>query len=728
MSTFDGILPEFPDIQIDYFRKSPVRPAPLACFLSHVHTDHLKGLESFRAPFIYCSPATRELLLRLEKFPHRMNFEKGILETRRLHYKHLATLLRPIPLHTPTEIELTPRRRIRVTLFDANHCPGAVVFLIEGSGKAIIYTGDIRAERWWVDGLKQHPILIPYTLGQKRLDRLYLDTTFAAASDPFREFPTKARGLVELLQKLEAYPDNTLLYFRAWTFGYEEVWTALSAALNAKVHVDRYQMGLYRSLARLSGSGGVREAPALCGFKLGNTTISGCLSEDESSRIHSCVSAVSCSAIREPNTVYVVPIVNRTRDGVEIPEVGAGGGLVDLSQTHELEIPDESALAKLQDLCDSYIKDDQVLSQMRKTLSEAFKSQTRKMALDQFGVNEEDEISLEQLVAKLSQSVPAEKPTNSQADHPNIIRFPFSRHSSYSELCELVAAFQPKDVWPCTVDPSSWNEDVSIRRLFGHLCSGSDFAHDNYMRHVLEEIDESDHPPKKRARHDNDVSTQSTRSSSVGEEFDVSAKEVRVEEDVGISYSTQQSRDPAGSPMISQPQSGWTSFFQPYMSALGQEGTVADGISSAEHTQASHAETHRVHGYLQEHRDRDQGRMQLGPLPSLPLSDDQQDGGDQNNCQEHSHWTQTSPQAHSSVISLPESALAPSVGGSDDVSFEARGVEHGSPCKRPRSHQVARTRARVAAYLAAREGSYSAWADVAPVSTGNNHAEVEEEL
>lgn len=34
-----------------------------------------------------------QLLLRIEKYPHRMNFNKGVLESRRLHYKHLYKLL-----------------------------------------------------------------------------------------------------------------------------------------------------------------------------------------------------------------------------------------------------------------------------------------------------------------------------------------------------------------------------------------------------------------------------------------------------------------------------------------------------------------------------------------------------------------------------------------------------------------------------------------------------------
>lgn len=65
MSTFKGVVKEFPQIRIDYFRRVPDEAPPLACFLSHVHSDHLAGLESLKAPFIYCSPSTREVCDKL---------------------------------------------------------------------------------------------------------------------------------------------------------------------------------------------------------------------------------------------------------------------------------------------------------------------------------------------------------------------------------------------------------------------------------------------------------------------------------------------------------------------------------------------------------------------------------------------------------------------------------------------------------------------------------------
>jgi DNA cross-link repair 1C protein len=103
--------------------------------------------------------------------------------------------------------------------------------VIEGNGKAVLYTGDIRSEPWFVSNLTRSPFLIEYTAGLKQLDCIYLDTSHTQPVD----FPTKADGLRELLQKVSQYPPDTIFHFSAWTFGYEEVWMALSRKLRSPV-------------------------------------------------------------------------------------------------------------------------------------------------------------------------------------------------------------------------------------------------------------------------------------------------------------------------------------------------------------------------------------------------------------------------------------------------------------------------------------------------------------
>ena len=133
------------------------------------------------------------------------------------------------------------------------------MFLIEKSTTAVLYTGDIRcmltvlytivlglldiAEPWWVNALVRNPVLVPYSLGDRCLDKIYLDTTFAAKKDAYRTFPTKADGIKELLAKVSDYPDDTVFHFHAWTFGYEDVWVALASALQSRVGMC-FQIGI----------------------------------------------------------------------------------------------------------------------------------------------------------------------------------------------------------------------------------------------------------------------------------------------------------------------------------------------------------------------------------------------------------------------------------------------------------------------------------------------------
>lgn len=73
--------------------------------------------------------------------------------------------------------------------------------------------------------------MLEYTTGLKTIDKIYLDTSFTGNAP----FQTKAEGLKELLQKVKKYPKDTVFHFQAWTYGYEDVWLALSKALNSKV-------------------------------------------------------------------------------------------------------------------------------------------------------------------------------------------------------------------------------------------------------------------------------------------------------------------------------------------------------------------------------------------------------------------------------------------------------------------------------------------------------------
>jgi DNA cross-link repair 1C protein len=106
--------------------------------------------------------------------------------------------------------------------------------VIEGDGKAALYTGDIRSEPWFVSSITRNPTIVEYSSGLRTLDTIYLDTSFTD-NVPFQ---TKADGIQELLHKVMAYPSDTVFHFQAWTYGYEDVWIALAKALQSRVSIQ----------------------------------------------------------------------------------------------------------------------------------------------------------------------------------------------------------------------------------------------------------------------------------------------------------------------------------------------------------------------------------------------------------------------------------------------------------------------------------------------------------
>jgi DNA cross-link repair 1C protein len=92
------------------------------------------------------------------------------------------------------------------------------------------------------------------------------------------------------------------------------------------------------------------------------------------------------------------------------------------------------------------------------------------VSLDDMGLDrQEDDLPLSEFTRVILQSMAKKrnediaKTKQEELGLPQVITFPYSRHSSYPELCDLVRAFRPKDVYACTIDAHTWQEGFSSR-------------------------------------------------------------------------------------------------------------------------------------------------------------------------------------------------------------------------------------------------------------------------
>lgn len=181
-------------------------------FLSHFHADHYKGLtKKFQGGQIVCSKVTANLVKSKLGISPSMILSASVDETLQLE-------------------------SARITLIEANHCPGAVLFLFRlSNGKAFLHTGDFRAD----EEMLRHPTLQQYLAKdcRKRLDGLFLDTTYL---DPRYSFPPQ-RDVIEFAVKLavdfvQCRP-KTLIICGSYTIGKERIFKAIAQELRVKVFV-----------------------------------------------------------------------------------------------------------------------------------------------------------------------------------------------------------------------------------------------------------------------------------------------------------------------------------------------------------------------------------------------------------------------------------------------------------------------------------------------------------
>jgi hypothetical protein len=335
-------------------------------------------------------------------------------------YRDNAVYLRPLELGEKHRVDYG-NSELWITLIDSNHCPGSVMFLIESDSKAVLVTGDIRAESWWCNQLPRVEQLIPYTSGIKELDMIYLDTTYSYRGEPYIEMMFNHKGLEVLTHFLKNYPndDSVQFYFKDETIGCEDVWLYLKAALNERIHSKREIRLRTNALVDCDG------LPK--GLK--NTLIT-----QGGSRFHLCGrDPRSCEEYRADTfNIMLKACINISLDQMMLANLPLPFHEQEEGLEFIRETPEGHKIYK-------YTNDS-----------------AEKMYL---------------LPARGNELLTDE------------ILFFYSRHSSYEECRHFLSLFSVKEVYPIVEDSHSWDHGFQMKRQFGDLCNSDTFLYDSkYLR------------------------------------------------------------------------------------------------------------------------------------------------------------------------------------------------------------------------------------------------------
>ncbi|XP_054747528.1 DNA cross-link repair 1 protein [Anastrepha obliqua] len=180
-------------------------------FLTHFHADHYQGLTRKFAMPLYVSSLTARLLRAL--IPVEEQY------------------VREINLNMPLVVN-----GIEVTAIDANHCPGAVMFVFKlSTGRCIIHTGDFRAS----PDMESEPIF-----WNNWIDTIYLDTTYIAHKNNFcsqYESIDRAKSIIEEFRQKR--PTTRVLYIcGSYVIGKERFWTRLAQEFGLKVWTEKNRL------------------------------------------------------------------------------------------------------------------------------------------------------------------------------------------------------------------------------------------------------------------------------------------------------------------------------------------------------------------------------------------------------------------------------------------------------------------------------------------------------
>lgn len=186
-------------------------------FLTHAHKDHTEGIDSYGKFPIYCTSLTKRLVCR--RYP-KLN----------------PSIFKSLEIGEP-KILGDADQGFTVTAYDANHCPGAIMLLFEGSFGNVLHTGDCRLSS---ECLNQ---LMDYVSGSgKVLDCVYLDCTFGR--EPL-VLPSKEEAIEQVKKCIWNHPNEARVYFACNMLGQETLLEAIAKDFCVRIFIDKDRLSNY---------------------------------------------------------------------------------------------------------------------------------------------------------------------------------------------------------------------------------------------------------------------------------------------------------------------------------------------------------------------------------------------------------------------------------------------------------------------------------------------------
>lgn len=190
-------------------------------FLTHFHADHYIGLRKKFRHKIYLSQITALLVTQFI----------GVAEE----------LLQIVHVNVPFFLE-----GVKITPMDANHCPGALLFLFQfPDGRNVFHSGDFRANNEMVEQLKRWDV---------HLDLVYLDTTYLASK---RRMPAQEESIEFLIKSVQRYLEENigekfLIVVGAYLIGKEKAWMSIVKHFNFKVYLEKERLKAFKAICTCS--------------------------------------------------------------------------------------------------------------------------------------------------------------------------------------------------------------------------------------------------------------------------------------------------------------------------------------------------------------------------------------------------------------------------------------------------------------------------------------------